>query len=42
MICYARGRIQIADIEGLRETACKCYGTIRAHYQALLGDGHEP
>jgi CRP-like cAMP-binding protein len=41
MIRYSRGRIQIVDLEGLRETACECYGTVRSHYQALLGDGHE-
>src|SRR5204863_1569376 len=36
MIKYARGRIQITNLEGLRETACECYGTVNAHYQALL------
>ena len=37
MIKYARGRIQITNLEGLRETACECYATVNAHYQALLG-----
>jgi CRP-like cAMP-binding protein len=40
MIRYSRGRIQIVDLEGLRETACECYGTVNEHYQALLGEGH--
>jgi CRP-like cAMP-binding protein len=38
MIKYARGKIQIVDVDGLRETACECYATINSHYQALLGD----
>ena len=37
MIKYSRGRIQILDLEGLRETACECYGTIKSQYQLLLG-----
>jgi CRP-like cAMP-binding protein len=38
LIKYSRGRIQITDLEGLRETACECYTTVNAHYQALLGE----
>jgi hypothetical protein len=41
MIKYSRGRIQILDLEGLRETACECYGTIKSQYQLLLGDQAE-
>ena len=37
LIKYSRGKIQIIDLEGLRETSCECYGTIRDHYRALLG-----
>ena len=37
MIKYARGRIQIVDLDGLRETACECFDTIKSHYQSLLG-----
>lgn len=37
MIKYARGRIQILNLPGLEEVACECYGTIRGHYQTLLG-----
>jgi CRP-like cAMP-binding protein len=37
MIKYARGKIQILNVEGLQETACECYATVNAHYKALLG-----
>jgi CRP-like cAMP-binding protein len=37
MIKYARGRIQILDVDSLRETACECYEAINSHYPALLG-----
>ena len=37
MIRYTRGKIQILNVEGLREAACECYETINAHYRALLG-----
>ena len=33
---YRRGHIRILDIEGLRETACECYQTIKAHSDRLL------
>jgi CRP-like cAMP-binding protein len=37
MIKYTRGRIQIIDIEGLHDTACECYSTVRSQYESLLG-----
>jgi len=37
MIKYARGRIQITDLEAMQETVCECYGTVKSYYQALLG-----
>ena len=37
LIRYRRGAIQIMDLEGLQETACECYETIRKHYSVLLG-----
>jgi CRP-like cAMP-binding protein len=37
MVKYARGKIQITDLEGLREATCECYQTIKSHYQGLLG-----
>jgi CRP-like cAMP-binding protein len=34
---YARGRIQITNIEGMEETACECHATVRRYYDTLLG-----
>lgn len=36
-IHYSRGHIQILNLEGLRQTACECYATVRAQYDRLLG-----
>jgi CRP-like cAMP-binding protein len=33
---YRRGNIRILDVEGLRESACECYQTIKAHSDRLL------
>jgi CRP-like cAMP-binding protein len=37
LIRYKRGNIQITNLEGLQETACECYETVRKHYRVLLG-----
>jgi CRP-like cAMP-binding protein len=37
LLRYSRGNIQITNLEGLQETACECYETIRKHYSLLLG-----
>jgi CRP-like cAMP-binding protein len=37
LIHYRRGHIRLLDLEGLRESACECYGTIKAHADRLLG-----
>jgi Mn-dependent DtxR family transcriptional regulator len=37
LLKYARGRIQITDLDGLRESACECYETVSKHYATLLG-----
>ena len=29
--------IQILNLEGLRQTACECYATVKAQYDRLLG-----
>jgi len=34
---YSRGHIRILNPEGLRETACECYGTVKSHADRLLG-----
>jgi CRP-like cAMP-binding protein len=39
MIKYTRGKIEIADVEGLREGACECYETVKEQHQHLLGGG---
>jgi CRP-like cAMP-binding protein len=41
LIKYARGKIQIVDAEGLRETACECYGSVKSLYQRLILKGEE-
>jgi CRP-like cAMP-binding protein len=38
MIKYSRGKIQIVDMDGLRQASCECYEAINAHYRELLGD----
>jgi CRP-like cAMP-binding protein len=35
MVGYKRGHITLLDLEALRETACECYQTIKAHYGSL-------
>jgi CRP-like cAMP-binding protein len=37
MIRYARGKIQILNVEGLREAACECYEATKSQFDALLG-----
>jgi CRP-like cAMP-binding protein len=36
-IRYKRGHIRVLDVDGLRESACECYETLRAHAERLLG-----
>lgn len=37
LIKYARGKIQITDAEGLQESACECYGSVKLLYEKLIG-----
>jgi CRP-like cAMP-binding protein len=37
MLKYVRGKIDILDVEGLREVACECYETVKEQYGQLLG-----
>jgi CRP-like cAMP-binding protein len=37
LIRYARGNIQIEDVDGLKDAACECYETVKAHSHRLLG-----
>lgn len=36
MVKYSRGKIEILDIEGIRESACECYETNKGQYEQLL------
>jgi CRP-like cAMP-binding protein len=36
MIRYSRGKIEIQDVDGLREASCECYETVREQYEQLL------
>ncbi|WP_315757209.1 MULTISPECIES: Crp/Fnr family transcriptional regulator [unclassified Bradyrhizobium] len=35
-IHYSRGHIEIIDLDGLKKTACECYGAVKAHYENLV------
>jgi len=37
LIKYTRGIIQIANAKKLQESACECYGSVRANYEKLIG-----
>ncbi|HEY4408132.1 MAG TPA: Crp/Fnr family transcriptional regulator [Xanthobacteraceae bacterium] len=37
LIKYKRGNIRVIDLEGLRESACECYGTVKALSDRLIG-----
>ena len=32
MIKYTRGRIDIINVDALRDSACECYESIKLHY----------
>jgi CRP-like cAMP-binding protein len=36
LIRYRRGHVHIVDVEALKECACECYETVKAHYDRLL------
>jgi CRP-like cAMP-binding protein len=38
IIKYTRGKIEIVDIDSLRESACECYETVKGQYEQLLGE----
>jgi Mn-dependent DtxR family transcriptional regulator len=37
LVQYRRGKIEILDVDGLREGACECYETVREQYEQLSG-----
>jgi Crp-like helix-turn-helix domain len=36
LIEYSRGHVRLLDLDGLRESTCECYATIKAHGSGLL------
>lgn len=36
IVRYSRGQLEITNAEGLRETSCECYQTVRAQHDRLL------
>ncbi len=46
MIKYSRGKIQIVNVEALKETVCECYEAVNGFYASLIGKppnrGNEP
>ena len=38
---YSRGNIRILNLEGMQETACECYQTVKWHADRLLGRRQE-
>ena len=38
LIRYRRGHIHIVNADGLREAACECYETVKAHSDRLLNN----
>jgi hypothetical protein len=41
LIKYARGKIQILNVDGLHEGACECNEAVRSQYAKLLGSEPE-
>ena len=37
LIKYARGKIQIVNAKKLQQSACECYGSVKGHYEKLIG-----
>ncbi len=38
IISYSRDRIEIMNDQAPQETACECYGTVKARREQLLGE----
>jgi CRP-like cAMP-binding protein len=39
LIKYKRGNIRVTNLEGLRESACECYATVKSTSDRLIGAG---
>jgi CRP-like cAMP-binding protein len=42
LLHYVHGHIRIIDRDGLRDTACECYQTVKSHSDRLLGSRRSP
>src|SRR3954468_19893317 len=42
MLKYTRGRIELVNLDGLREGACECYETVKEQHQHLLSPSGSP
>jgi Mn-dependent DtxR family transcriptional regulator len=42
MIKYSRGKIEIRDVDGLREGACECYETVKEQHQQVVSPSGSP
>lgn len=40
LITYSRGRLSVADRQGLEATACECYALMKQEYKRLLSSEH--
>jgi CRP-like cAMP-binding protein len=38
LIRYSRGRIEIVNLEGLRDASCVCYATVKSHSDRLINN----
>jgi len=36
IIKYARGKIRVLDVDGLKDAACECYETVKLQYRHLI------
>jgi len=41
-ISYSRGKIQLLNVEAIRDAACECYAVVRSQYDLLLGHNRRP
>jgi CRP-like cAMP-binding protein len=41
-IKYTRGKIQFLNVEGVQDSACECYTTMKSRYDQLLGHDQRP